>query len=281
MPSRSLTAAILMMALSSFTFAQESNARRPPLYEAYAVRYATLTGFPVASLVQGAEKGRKLDIAMMVWVLKGEGRTILVDSGFYRPKHLKEWKGIADFNRPDHAVERLEIKPEDVTDVIVTHTHWDHADGADLFPKAKVWIQKAEYEHYFANAKPGPDGELDHLSSLVKLHAEGRVNLVDGDAKEIIPGVTVYTGGKHTFESQYVGAKTRGGTMVIASDNVYLYENLDKHVPIAATVDAKSNLAAQERMRQLAAKPELIIPGHDPEVFVRFPKVAEGIVRLD
>jgi glyoxylase-like metal-dependent hydrolase (beta-lactamase superfamily II) len=281
MPARSLTTAILISALTSSALAQERTPVKPPIYEAYAVRYATLTGFPVASLVQGAEKARKLDIAMTVWVLKGGGRTILVDSGFYRPKLLEQWKGIADFTRPDKAVERLGVKPEDVTDVIITHTHWDHADGADLFSKAKIWIQKAEYEHYFAKAKPGPDGELDHLTALVKLHADGRVNLVDGDAREIIPGVTVYTGGKHTFESQYVGVKTRGGTMVIASDNVYLYENLDKHVPIAATLDARSNLAAQDRMKQIASDMKLIIPGHDPEVFVRFPKVADGIARLD
>jgi hypothetical protein len=56
--------------------------------------------------------------------------------------------------------------------------------------------------------------------------------------------VTVYTGGKHTFASQYVGANTKAGTVVIASDNVYTYENLEKHVPIAVTLDAKSNLAA-------------------------------------
>jgi glyoxylase-like metal-dependent hydrolase (beta-lactamase superfamily II) len=281
MLARSLTAAIIMSSLSSAALAQERDAFKPIVYEAYAVRYATLAGYPVASLVEGADKGRKLDIAMTVWVLRGDGRTILVDSGFYRPKLLKEWKGIVDFTRPDKVVERLGIKPEHVTDAIITHTHWDHADGADLFPKAKVWIQKAEYEHYFAGARPGADGVLDHLTAIVKLHADGRVKLVDGDAKEIIPGVTVYTGGKHTFESQYVGVKTRGGTMVIASDNVYLYENLEKRVPIAATLDAKSNLAAQDRMRQIASGIKRIIPGHDPEVFTRFPKVAEGIVRLD
>ena len=40
-------------------------------YEVYAVRYATLANFPVASLVAGAERQRRLDIAMMIWVLKG------------------------------------------------------------------------------------------------------------------------------------------------------------------------------------------------------------------
>ena len=91
----------------------------------------------------------------------------------------------------------------------------------------------------------------------------------------------VYTGGKHTFASQYVGVNTKAGRMVVASDNVYLYENLDKHVPIAVTLDAKSNLAAQDRMKQLAINPRLIIPGHDPEVFVRFPKPGNGVARIE
>src|SRR5262249_14693120 len=49
-----------------------------------------------------------------------------------------EWKAITNFTRPDSAVARLGIKPGDVTDVIITHSHWDHADGADLFPRATV-----------------------------------------------------------------------------------------------------------------------------------------------
>ena len=64
---------------------------------------------------------------------------------------------------------------------------------------------------------------------------------------------------------------TAAGIVVLASDNMYLYENLEKHVPIAATLDADSNLRAQDRMRQLAASPNLIIPGHDPAVMTNFP----------
>ena len=116
---------------------------------------------------------------------------------------------------------------------------------------------------------------------MVKLNTQGRVHLVDGDAREILPGVTVYTGGRHTFASQYVGVNTKAGCVVIASDNVYLYENLDKHVPITATLDAKSNLAAQDRMKRLATSPRLIVPGHDPEVFVRFPKPGNGVARVE
>jgi glyoxylase-like metal-dependent hydrolase (beta-lactamase superfamily II) len=177
------------------------------------------------------------------------------------------------------------ITPEEITDVVVTHMHWDHADGVDLFPKARVWIQREEYDYYTRKARePGGDQNSSipaFVVALVNLNKLGRVHLVDGDAKEIIPGVTVYTGGRHTFASQYVGVNTKAGRLVIASDNLYLYENLDKHVPIAQTFDAKSNLAAQDRMKQLATSPRLIIPGHDPAVFVRFPKPGNGVALLE
>ena len=55
---------------------------------------------------------------------------------------------------------------------------------------------------------------------------------------------------------------------------MYLYENLARHVPIAQTLDAASNLRAQTRMTTLASEQRLIVPGHDPDVFARFPTPA-------
>ena len=119
------------------------------------------------------------------------------------------------------------------------------------------------------------------MLGLVKLNTEGRVGLVKGDAQEILPGIICYTGGKHTYQSQYIGVKTAGGVVVLASDNVYLYENLQKHVPIAATLDAGSNLRAQDRMKEIAGSERLIVPGHDAEVMKRFKVVGLGVVRVE
>ena len=242
MPLRHASVLIISMTFAA-TYTAEARAADPPAYEVYAVRYATLPDFPVAALVQGAERGRKLDIAMMIWVLKGpDGRIVLVDAGYYRPQFLKSWKA-SGYTRPDQALEPLGIRPEQVTDIVVTHMHWDHADGVDLFPKARVWIQKDEFAYYSGAAwQPGgqPGGvDPEDVLALVKLNTQGRVSLVNGDAREIFPGVTVYTGGRHTFASQYVGVNTKAGRAVIASDNLYLYENLDKHAPIAQTFDAQ------------------------------------------
>jgi len=276
--------AVFLAALAIWATVVFAQSESKPVYEVYAIRYATLPDFPVSGLLKGADASRKMDLAMMIWLVKGNGRNILVDSGFYHDQFFKDWK-VKDFVRPSEALAPLGVKPEEITDVIVTHMHWDHVDGIDLFPKAKIWIQKDEYTYYTGEAwqqrRTHGGIDPDDVLTIVKLNTQGRVMLVNGDAQEIIPGVICYTGGKHTWQSQYVSVDSKDGKIVLASDNMYLFENLEKHLPIAATLDAESNLRAQDRMKQIAASPRLIVPGHDPAVFERFPHVSANIVRID
>ena len=283
MVTASKIARCLLMLCLAFSFFAVAQTEGKPQYEVYAIRYATIAGFPVAGLIKGADPARKLDIAMVVWLVKGNGRNILVDSGFYREQFFKQWT-VKDFVRPSEALAQLHLKPEEITDVVITHMHWDHADGMDLFPKARIWLQREELEYYAGSAWQSrrTHGGIDpeDVVAAVKLNTAGRVGLVNGDAQEVLPGITAYTGGKHTYASQFIAVNTAAGTVVLASDNMYLYENLDRHAPIAATLDPDSNLRAQDRMKQLASKPEFIIPGHDPAVMKRFPEVSPGVVRI-
>lgn len=286
-PCRTLRFAIASIAFAGSVSLFASGALPPqssPDYEVFAVRFAHVP-FALSSLVAGAERGPTVDIAFTVWPIRdtASGRVVLVDAGFYRDKFMRAWKP-QDYVRPSDALASgLNIPPERVTDIIVTHSHWDHADGIDLFPNAKVWIQKEEYEHYV-----GPSGEVlnrggadaEDATMFAALKAAGRVRLIDGDDREIAPGIRVYTGGRHTFASQYVGVRTRAGTIIVASDNAYLYQNLEQRQPIAQTLDPVANLAAQARMKQLASAPELVVPGHDAAVFTKFPTVAANVVRI-
>ena len=262
----------------------ESSVQSPAsTYEVYAINFATLERFAVSRLVAGADTSRRMDIAMMVWLLKGpNGRNVLVDAGFQPRENLMRLWRPANYTRPDSAVAKFGVRADQITDIIVSHVHWDHFDGAELFPNARIWIQKDEVEHHIDSAGTVRDRAINAADAtmLHQLRASGRVQLVDGDAKHIIPGITVYIGGKHTFQSQYASVRIDGGVVVIASDNMYLYENLDGHVPIAATLDPASNLAAQDRMKTLASSPALIVPGHDPAVLTRFTTVAPGVVRI-
>ena len=83
-------------------------------YEVYAIRYAVLPQFPVSELVAGDKSDRKLDIAMMVWLIRGGGKNILFDAGFYRPQFFKSWT-VQDFARPDEAVAQAGVKPDEIT----------------------------------------------------------------------------------------------------------------------------------------------------------------------
>lgn len=250
-------------------------------YEVYAIRYASLP-FRVSGLIAGADTSRHVDIAMMVWLLKGPGgRNVLVDAGFYRDVFMNRWKP-AQYVKPSEAVARFGVKPEDVTDIIVSHVHWDHADGVDLFPNARVWIQREEFSHHLDSTGAVRDRAIDAADArmLAQIAREGRVRLVDGDDIEIMPGIRVYTGGKHTFASQFATVATVSGSVVIASDNMYLYENLTNRLPIAQTLDRESNLRAQARMVTLASDPRFIVPGHDPEVFARFAAPGNGVAHI-
>ncbi len=252
-------------------------------YEVFAIRFATFHDASVSQFVAGADKARELDINFIFWLVRGNGRDILVDSGFYHERFFHEYQ-FTGYNKPSEAVARMGLKPEDMADIIITHMHWDHVDGMDLFPKARIWSQKEELEYYAGQAwqarstHSGIDPE--DVVAAVKLNTEGHVALVNGDAQEIFPGITCYTGGKHTYASQFVGINSASGTIVLASDNLYLYENLEKHVAIAATLDPESNLHAQDRMKELATDARLIIPGHDPKVMKRFPEIAPGVVKI-
>jgi glyoxylase-like metal-dependent hydrolase (beta-lactamase superfamily II) len=245
-----------------------------PEYAIEAIRYADSPGDPVADLVIGAPKDEKIDTIYALWLIRGGGRNILFDSGFHRQRWFKEWT-IEDYLRPDEAVRLAGVNPEDVTDVVISHAHWDHMGGIDLFPKANVWIQKDEFRYYTADAwQPGGDHDgidPDDVQELVRLNTAGRLRLVNGDDVELFPGIRAYTGARHTFASQYL--RIDGNPpFVLASDSVYLYRNLAEHKASAtfSEADHAANIKNQERMIQLAGSPDRVVPGHDALQFQKF-----------
>ncbi len=251
-------------------------------YHVFAVRFATLPQFRVRGLIAGADTARRLDVPVMVWAIRdGNARTILFDAGFHRQKFVDQWK-VPDFVAPDEALRRSGIDPVTVSDIILSHIHWDHADGVDRFPRARIWLQRDEFEYYV-----GPSGEAlrpaidkDVASVLRAAMREGRVQLIDSTNAEIFPGIRVFTGGKHTYASQWMSITTATGPVVLASDNAYLFENFEQHVPIAQTLDAEANLRAQAAMLTTAGSLDRIVPGHDPAIFTRFPAAGTGSVRV-
>ena len=253
--------------------AMDSRAQAPA-YSIQAIRIADSPGDKLDEMVVGAPKDEKIDTMYAVWLIRGGGHNILFDSGFHRQRWFKLWT-IKDYLRPDEAVKLAGVQPEEITDIVVSHAHWDHMGGIDLFPKATVWIQKEEFRYYTGDAwqPSGQHGGIDpdDVQELVKLNTEGRVRLVNGDNIELFPGIRAFIGGRHTFASQYLLVEGNP-RFVLASDNVYLYRNLTEHAASATFTDADhaANIAAQKRMIELAGSIDRVVPGHDALQFKKF-----------
>jgi glyoxylase-like metal-dependent hydrolase (beta-lactamase superfamily II) len=247
----------------------------PPDYSIQAIRYGVSPGVPVGALVVGGPMDEKVDVDFVVWLIRGGGHNVLFDSGFHRERWFKQWK-VTDYLRPDEAVKLAGVKPEDVTDIVISHAHWDHMGGIDLFPKATIWIQKDEYRYYTMDAwqSGGQHGgiDADDIQQLVRLNTEGRLQLIDGDNVEILPGIRAFVGSRHTYASEYL--RVDGNPpYVLASDNVYFYRNLSERKASATFSDADhaGNIKAQERMIELAGSVDRVVPGHDALQFQKFP----------
>jgi glyoxylase-like metal-dependent hydrolase (beta-lactamase superfamily II) len=270
------------LSIQSAAFSQTTD------YEVYALKFAEkATPGPIADLAMNGPRNDSVDIFFMIWLIKGNnGKNILVDAGFLQDMEEAKDFGLKDYIRPDSMLLRVALRPEDITDIILTHPHWDHVDGIDLFPKARVWMQKEDYNYFVGAAwqKDGKNGGFNKrdVRKLTELNVAGKLTLVDGDSKEIIPGINVYTGSRHTFNSQYVGVKAGTDRIILASDNIWIYYNLEhlRSAPPYGTFDTTAYVRSMQRMKTLVSDQKYIIPGHDAKMFSIFPVIKEGVIKI-
>jgi glyoxylase-like metal-dependent hydrolase (beta-lactamase superfamily II) len=264
------------------------NAQTGPAYEIYALKFSGLTQVPVSELAKDAPKSDSMNIYFMFWLIKGNnGKKILVDAGYLSDLDFVKDMHAPFYIRPDSVLLELNVKAEEITDIILTHPHWDHIDGISLFPKAHVWIQKEDYNYFVGQAwqKEGRNGGFykRDVDSIVSLNIAGKLTLVNGDDQEILPGIKVFTGSRHTYNSQYVLVQTGGEKVIIASDNIWIYYNLEhlKSSPYPdGTFDTLAYVKSMQRMKTQVTNIKYILPGHDADVFKRFPLVKPDIVRI-
>ena len=223
-------------------------------------------------------------IVFYLWAARrADGRTLVVDTGFDGPRAAA--RGHTLLLEPEMALARVGIDAAQVSDVIVSHFHWDHAGGAEKFPNARFHIQSAEMAY-----ATGPCMCFPHLrrpfacedvTHLVKSLYADRVVFHDGDA-EILPGVRLKKFGGHSAGLMGACIHTAAGQVVLASDAIHFYETMEGK-PFPIVHDMPAALAAHAWLRAARDSGAVVVPGHDPAVMKNFPAVpgAEGIaVRL-
>ena len=171
-------------------------------------------------------------------------------------------------------------------DVVITHMHYDHAGNMALFPRARFHVQDAEMAYCTGRAMThrhlSAFFEAEDVAQMVRRVFDGRVVFYAGDSV-LCPGVTLHHLPGHTLGLQAVRVDTGRGPVVLASDAVHFWANLERETPYPVVVDVALYLDSLRTLRSLAPSIDHIIPGHDPGVLERFPAEpdTEDIVRLD
>lgn len=218
-----------------------------------------------------------------MWLLRRDEDVILVDTGYDAAE-------AADRDRPIRldpveALAPLGVTPDDITQLIVTHLHYDHAGGLHLFPNATLHLQSAEMAYATGPCMCHDTLKMPftaaHVCEAIKRLYAGKVIFYDGEA-QVADGVTVHCIGGHSRGLQCVRVCTGAGWMVLASDAAHFYENVFARKPFPIVVDLQNMLDGFDTLERLASRRELIVPGHDPLVQELFAAGAsEHIVRLD
>jgi glyoxylase-like metal-dependent hydrolase (beta-lactamase superfamily II) len=224
------------------------------------------------------------------YIEERSGRKILVDIGFTE----KEWNttyspgvqsgSMKGFGFPLEALARLKVAPDDITDIVLTHLHLDHAAGMNQFPKARFHVQKAELQFaitapeftFTAHGHYYPETVVD----IVRLAYAGRVAILDGD-RELFPGIrAVHTPG-HTPGHQCVTVQTDAGMVTILGDAAHSYGNFIDEKPGAINTNMLQGLQSYRKIKALPGfDPDRLVVFHGIEV-TKFPEVAEHVYKIN
>ena len=228
--------------------------------------------YPMWSQKTQVDERRRQKLDMNLLLIQSPGRNILVDTGLGNRLSDKQ----RDIYQPSEfilplSLNKLGINDSDITDVILTHLHFDHAGGvvtgfgnvdALTFPQAKHWIQRSEWE-----MAKNPD-ELNRAAysfqhQLGLLESSGNFELIEGDC-EIAPGIRAIRTGGHTVGCQIVQIESPAGFYIYAGDIIPTFFHTSPAVTSAYDVSRKETFAAKQLIfSRLKAHQGILLLDHD------------------
>jgi len=262
-------------------------------WELYVLEYARSRNQPVASLIQGAFDEGVMNVPFAFVLARNGTRNVLIDSGF-----MNKGSGAAMATKfdipwwisPVRLLNELGVSAEAVTDIFVSHGHFDHMGGIGEFPNAMIYIQKREYLSWMeAMALPPRYGFLtlavsaDDLRAALDASVDHRLTLLEGDKDNVLPGIHARSGEGHTLGQQFVVIESAKGRMVISGDCVYAARNImgnnndGVYVPLAFGVGSIwEQLKTMDRINEeIAGDISRLIILHDADRWSKMPIVSE------
>jgi glyoxylase-like metal-dependent hydrolase (beta-lactamase superfamily II) len=256
------------------------------VHEIYAVKYGRHERRKAENYIGGDPHDVGEPIDYFVWAVVGPHGRFVVDTGFDAAMAKKRGRQIS---KPiAEGLKAIDVAPDQVANVIVTHLHYDHTGNYGTFPNARYHLQDVEMAYAtgrcMCHAHMRVPFEEEDVVAMVRKVFAGRVTFHDG-VDQIAPGITVHKIGGHSRGLQCVRVKTRRGDVVLASDATHLYAHINEGRVFPITYNVGEVLDGYDTMKKLASSPNHIVPGHDPLVLQRYPAARSGlegwVARLD
>lgn len=251
-------------------------------YQVLAVRYGTRRARKSESYLNYhvyGEPDAEFEMDYFFWVVRHGARTVVLDCGFGARAGLRRGRDL--LVDPAEALRALGIDPEAVTQLVVSHAHYDHIGNLHRFPAAEVVIARREYEFwtgpYAGRAQFAHSCEPSELELLAKIGAEGRLRLVE-DAFDVAPGIELVVVGGHTPGQLVAQVAVDDGAVVLAADALHFYEELERDRPFFVVADLLEMYRGFDLLREMTADTgRRLVAGHDALVRQRFPARLSGL----
>ena len=248
------------------------------IHEVYAVRYGHHDRKARENYIDGDPHDILQPLAYFVWVIKGPHGAFIMDTGF--DQAMAATRGRVIVKPVAAGLKALDIDPDAVTDVIISHLHYDHCGNHDLFPRARYHLQDREMAYgtgrCMCHAHQRIPFEANDVIAMVRKVFDGCVAFHDGD-DQLAPGLTLHHIGGHSMGLQCVRVKTRRGQVVLAADASHLYAHVNEGRVFPITYSVAETLEGYATLKRLADSPDHIIPGHDTQVLQRYPAARPGL----
>jgi glyoxylase-like metal-dependent hydrolase (beta-lactamase superfamily II) len=197
----------------------------------------------------------------------------VVDTGFAPERSAGRIPRLA----PADGFALLGIDPARVERLVISHMHYDHIGNLNLFPQSRITIAARDYEFWARDPvarKPqfGHHTDWNGVELLRQAEAEGRLELI-GHQTEIAPGVSALDVGGHSPGQLIFDVAGEDGMIALASDAIHYYDELDDERPFQIFSDLAGMYRGYERLRERVDGGAVLVPGHDPDVMERFPRV--------
>ena len=209
------------------------------VWEVFVIEYARSKDQPWVDLIAGMYQEGVMDLPFSFILARRGDRRVLIDTGFMQDEHSSGFSlnfGIPTWISPVRMLSEMDVGAESITDIFITHAHFDHMGSIAQFPNAHIHIQKSELlSWYEAIALPKRFGYLtaiidpDNLRTALEASIEHRVTLLDGDKDNVLPGIHVRLGSGHTIGQQFVLIETAAGRRLISGDCVYSRRQFTGH----------------------------------------------------